>query len=329
MNNVLTTQTNDKKVTATLLIAEGMVLLEHNVQEFKFLLSKSRFIEPDDVFTAIGVDNNTVYIGVVRQDTCHILLLKYTARYIMEDSIIVISEENKTIKNITCYANSILFISCNDDRVHSFVKDSNGLILKDTMIPLNDDIYDYGSLVLVNQDGSKIAVVGMYNPEDDECINITLYTEDDVKTLYTGISYDRLGLQGTFINDIITINDSFIFTTYNNDLKVGSFNEPIPELPIIIPEEKIDESNVKKHISKSSIIVPEEKIDTKQLPDIKEDKAVDKSNMIVRHHLVIQQLLNKISLGIQDNTIDSFSIKTLEMTEERVRITGLELKLRG
>jgi hypothetical protein len=57
--------------------------------------------------------------------------------------------------------------------------------------------------------------------------------------------------------------------------------------------------------------------------------ADERHKMMMRHHLVIQSLMNNISLSIRNQEPVDFKIKSLEITADRIRITGLDYTTQG
>lgn len=308
-------------------ISTSIVSLKRDDNILAFDLTKSYIAPNNATITAIAVTSDTIFVALKHQDKSYILTLSYTDGYMTEGTMYDIWMSGKTINNLQLSKNETILLAADSDNntidVFTWLE---GILLYKTQLVPDDDVTRYGMMILTHD--SMIAVVGQYEPEPgDVCYLVSLYAFDAVQHLRTGITVDPDSAIGYMNMNGIYINGLLICSIVNEKLVLATEQRVDMDDADVLDALQLEEalSNATKPIISTLADVA----DTKALPKIKEGKAIDKENMVLRHHLVIQQLLNNISLAIKEDRVESVAIKTLELTEERVRITGLEFKPRG
>ncbi len=315
--------------------ATSIILLKRGDNTLAFDLTKSYIAPNNATITAIAATSDTIFVALKHQDKSYILTLSYTDGYMTEGTVYDIWMGGKSINNLQLSKNETILLAADSDNntIDIFTWLEGALLHKTQLVP-DDDVTQYGMMILTHD--SMIVVVGQYEPEPgDVCYLVSLYAFDAVQHLRTGITVDPDSAIGYMDMNGIYINGLLICSIVNEKLVLATEQRVDMDDADVLDALQLEEalSNATKPITSALADMVNTGLgdvaDTKALPKIKEGKAIDKENMVLRHHLVIQQLLNNISIAIKEDRVESMTIKTLELTEDRVRITGLEFKPRG
>lgn len=327
MTTLMSTNINGN-ISAVANIDTGMITVKRNQNELVFHLNKSVLVPKKSTIVNIAVSDTAIFIGLKHGDTCSILTLLCRDGFITEGTLFELSETITTISKLLLLLNNTILLvadsKANNLDVYSLSDDVLGSRIR---LEADDDIIEFGIEVVTLDDPSMLIIFGLYEPEPgDVCYSVTLYAFDTVQTLRTGITHVKDSNVIAFLDtDALYLNGIMICKIIDEKLVLAADQHVDMDNVDIISPKELDEA-LAKATKRSGVVAA---LDTKALPPIKENKAIDKDNMVLRHHLVVQQLLNNISLAIKEDRVGSFSIKTLELTEERVRITGLEYTPRG
>lgn len=313
-------------------------------------IAKSTFFKDVQQVTTVALTKDKIYIATQGPGTCKILVYRYTDQYLTEDTCIDLTSRSSLVKLIVIHE-ELLFIteellqsksfSKSVVTVYSYDTEAQEYNIRFTLTPQVEETEDFGVDIAVTAD--RIIILGTYrvNEEDgfDTCYSLTLYANNKISNLLTGISQldvvnSSIELKGIIIylddkaiamvmKEGLTMIDGAVDGNDTTDLN----NLTTSEVPTVT--ERIHNLNLEDiGLGPISVVAPTV-MDTKQLPETGKQNAIDRQAMITRQHLLVQQLLNNMSIAIKENKVERFSIKTLELTEERIRITGLEFIPRG
>ena len=318
-------------------VETSIITLTQPTGVLKFDTFESCFFAEEGGITAIGISHNKIYVATRGDKGCRILVYVYTPQYVTEQTCIDIHDRVAQVDLIHTYGelvfcNEILHKSSSHSHsivtVYSYDDQSQDYVIHSTLTPTLRDINDYGLSITVTD--TLIILLGLYDIQDlenpDTCYSLTAYAHGKIFNLLTGISHSDIEYPPIAINDdIISIGDHQV-------AKISEAGLTLLDNKEALLEEYMDDTNLTPVTDTQVPIVtdrPPYHGDTKQLPDTGKQTAADRQAMITRQHLLIQQLLNNMSIAIKEDRVERFSIKTLEMTEERIRITGLEFIPRG
>lgn len=313
-------------------------------------IAKSTFFKDVQQVTTVALTQDRIYIATQGPGTCKILVYRYTDQYLTEDTCIDLTSRSSLVKLIVIQE-ELLFIteellqsksfSKSVVTVYSYDTEAQEYNIRFTLTPQVEETEDFGVDIAVTAD--RIIILGTYrvNEEDsfDTCYSLTLYANNKISNLLTGISQlDVVNATIELKGIVIYLDDkaiamvmkeglTMIDGTVDGNDAIDLNNLTASEVPTVT--ERIHNLNVEDIGLGPIPVVAATVMDTKQLPETGKQNAIDRQAMITRQHLLVQQLLNNMSIAIKEDRVERFSIKTLELTEERIRITGLEFIPRG
>lgn len=347
---LLTRSIPNTEISCAVDTSTKMLSLKQGDQILTCSIAKSTFFKDVQRITTIALSADKIYIATKGPSMCKVLVYRYTDQYLTEDTCIDLSTRVSEVELIILHE-ELLFMteillqskasSHTVVTVYSFDKDALEYNIRFTLFPQIQEAEDFGVDIAVTAD--RIVVLGTYrvNEEDgfDTCYSLTLYANNKISNLLTGISQldvvnSSIELKGIVIylddkaiamvmKEGLTMIDGAVDGNDTTDLN----NLTVSEVPTVT--ERIHNLSVEDIGLGPIPVVAPTVMDTKQLPETGKQNAIDRQAMITRQHLLVQQLLNNMSIAIKENKVERFSIKTLELTEERIRITGLEFIPRG
>ena len=275
-------------------------------------LTKSLFIEDIAAVTAVAINETKVYVAMYGTDGCKVLVYAYRDKYMTELTCFDLSA---TVKYVTLIKlkDTLVFMTQHlknaegSKQIALYDIIDSEYALRYTLTPELSATQDYGiDLVILPE---ELIILGTYKIEEEDgediCYLLTLIAKGKKTHLLTGISQQEGYIQKLTLEDTqVCVNGTRIATLTPNGLTLDEVAEDEPT-----PSVEVNET-------------PLVKVDTQALPE--GSKATERHAMITRHHLLIQQLLNNISIAIKEDKLEKFAIKSLDLTEDRVRITGLE-----
>lgn len=291
-------------IAITVDVETSILELEIKKNILTFNLKKSLMFKEGMSVTALTCNNGFIYLGVFSRtsNSSSLFILSYTDRYIVEESFISLTDRVYRVEDIVCSktGNILLIqeslnIGDHDTVVSMYMldKDNGNYELKEELS--NADLSHFGVGICMSDDETLLVVLGLHEQDSDTFYAVVLYGYNCKQTMITALHYNESKTDVILKDDTISINGIPMCYIENTELR-SVMPEPIKKEPLQVV------------------------CDTRKLPD----KPTEQHTMIIRHHLLIQQLLNNISIAIKEDRVEKFALKSLELTEERVRITGLE-----
>lgn len=305
--------TEDGTVSAVLDTANNCLTISRLSGDLVCDITKSLFIKvPIDV-TAVAIDETKVYIATYNDNSCRVLVYAHRDKYMTELTCIDLSDVVQYVtkiklKDTLVFMTQAMKKSPDGPEVVALYDIIDGeYVLRYTLTTDTTNVQHYGiDLVILPE---ELIILGTYKIEEEDgediCYLLTLIAKGKKTHLLTGISQQEGYIQKLTLEDTqVCVNGTRIATLTPNGLTLDEVAEDEPTQSVEVNE------------------TPLIKTDTQALPE--GSKATERHAMITRHHLLIQQLLNNISIAIKEDKLEKFAIKSLDLTEDRVRITGLE-----
>ena len=268
------------------------------------------------------------------------ILSKQTYGWIEQDYIPIKSDNNHYMhaSNITYMQGvNILLVTVGEtyeNTILVFKFDNVSETYKLETAILEDQIYNSGQqaidIIAINATDNTIQIVFTLNDFNQDTVRFYLaniYAEEDhlhsdVDDIFT-VSGDS-DIKQIFIepNNQIRVYDQSLFDedkSFEDNLKLIVESTEIYYLAEKNNRVTDKEGNAVTEITSQEIETLSIPVNTDQIKDPQE-----KEKMLKRHHLIIQHLLNNIAIAIKQEQPVEFELKSLEITEERIKLTGLK-----
>lgn len=292
----------------------------------------------------LSVYNNTVIENTAILPSQVLSLFGYNVRFSQSGKILLISSPDFTEERDTAGTGAVFIYKCKEDEPEGILPVYNlvSMIRPDDKI----NIERFGLAMVVAPNDYEIAILGEHEAiEIDQTVTEIVLTV--VSSLDTGLGisdyftgqkqgmYEKYFISWTHNNRVVvtglktvsfkrtdvenvesTFNERHEFNVeWDNTNHTHNVEQINPDArKVVTLGQHALESNLNRDIPLIPVPVS---ADTDQL-------KIDKDKTMLRHHLILQNLLNNISLAVKNNEPVDVRIKGLEITPERVKITLLE-----